>query len=200
MGPLRIGACARALAARCTVVSGLAAMLIGLSPATASAQHSAQIARGKYLVEALGGCGDCHTPGSLLGKPDLSRYLAGSDVGWAVPGLGVVVAPNLTPDKETGLGNWTTEQIVSAITTGRTPSGRILAPAMPWQDFAHLTPSDAVAIAVYLQSLKPIKQASPAPFGPDQKVDVLVESVLPPDVYNKLPKPAPHPGAPAGKQ
>src|SRR5262249_45977917 len=66
----------------------------------------AQIAYGKYLVQ-LGGCTDCHTPGHLLGKPDISRFLGGSDVGLEVPGLGVFVAPNLTPDNVTGLGNWT---------------------------------------------------------------------------------------------
>ena len=68
--------------------------------------ESARLAHGKYLVQ-LGGCTDCHTPGHLLGKPDMSRFLGGSDVGLEVPGLGVFVAPNLTPDKVTGLGNWT---------------------------------------------------------------------------------------------
>src|SRR5262249_408498 len=58
---------------------------------------------------------DCHTPGHLLGKPDMSRFLGGSDVGLEVPGLGVFVAPNLTPDKVTGLGNWTKDQIATAI-------------------------------------------------------------------------------------
>jgi hypothetical protein len=60
--------------------------------------------RGKYLVE-FGGCNDCHTPGYFLGKADTSRYLGGSDVGFEVPD-GVYVGPNLTPDKETGLGSW----------------------------------------------------------------------------------------------
>ena len=71
----------------------------------AVAAHAAdpRVARGEYLVE-VGGCNDCHTPGTFLGHPDLTRYLGGSDVGFAIPGLGVFVAPNLTPDKETGLG------------------------------------------------------------------------------------------------
>ena len=88
-----------------------------------------QIARGKYLV-TIGGCNDCHTPGALLGKPDFSRTLGGSEVGFAIPGLGVFVGPNLTPDKETGLGNWTDDQIISAITGWITPEGRRLAPIM----------------------------------------------------------------------
>ena len=64
-------------------------------------------------------CFDCHTPGYFFGKPDMARYLGGSDVGFEIPGLGVFVGPNLTPDKETGLGNWTSEQIVTALHTGR---------------------------------------------------------------------------------
>ena len=59
--------------------------------------ESAQLAHGKYLVQ-LGGCTDCHTPGHLLRRPDMSRFLGGSDVGLEVPGLGVFVAPNLTPE------------------------------------------------------------------------------------------------------
>jgi mono/diheme cytochrome c family protein len=89
-------------------------MLLGLSLGNASAQDTVQIARGRYLVEGPASCGDCHTPGGLSGKPDLTRYLGGSDVGLAVPGLSVFVPPNLTPDNQTGLGNWTTEQIVTA--------------------------------------------------------------------------------------
>ncbi len=84
----------------------------------------AQANRGRYLVE-LGGCGDCHTPGYFLGKADRSRFLGGSDVGFGVPGVGVFVGPNLTPDVETGLGRWTVEQIVTAITKGVRPDGRI---------------------------------------------------------------------------
>ena len=59
------------------------------------------VERGKYLV-AVTGCGDCHTPGYFLGRPDMTKFLAGSDVSFAVPGLGVSVAPNLTPDQDTG--------------------------------------------------------------------------------------------------
>ena len=64
----------------------------------------AQVARGRFLV-TIAGCSDCHTPGALLGSPDMKRYLGGSDVGFAIPGAGVFVGENLTPDKETGLGS-----------------------------------------------------------------------------------------------
>lgn len=146
------------------------------------------VERGKYLV-AIIGCGDCHTPGFFFGKPDISKYLAGSDVGFAMPGLGVFVPPNLTPDKDTGLGKWTTDEIVAAITKGERPDGRILAPIMPWKDLAHLTKTDALAIAAYLKSLPPVRNKVPGPFGPSEKASVFVFSVQPADVYNGLPKP-----------
>src|SRR5882724_3967105 len=83
--------------------------------------------RGKYLV-TLGGCTDCHTPGYFFGKPDTARYLGGSEVGFEIPGLGIFHGPNLTSDPETGLGSWTDAQIAAAITTGKRPDGRELAP------------------------------------------------------------------------
>jgi mono/diheme cytochrome c family protein len=137
-----------------------------------------QVARGKYLVTIMG-CGDCHTPGALLGKPDMAHMLSGSDVGFEVPGLGVFVGRNLTPDKETGLGNWTADQIVTAFTTGKRPDGRILSPAMPWPNFQVLTPEDAQAIAAFLKSLPPVHRAIPGPFAPNERVTVLYEKIVP---------------------
>jgi len=119
----------------------------------------------------------------------MTRYLGGSDVGFAVPGLGVFFGPNLTPDQETGLGTWTAQQIVTAITTGSRPDGRQLAPVMPWQGHAHLTTADALAIASFLQSLPPIHNKVAGPFGPAEKPTGLVMSVQPADVYATLPHP-----------
>ncbi|MGH7155471.1 MAG: c-type cytochrome [Acetobacteraceae bacterium] len=150
----------------------------------------ATVARGKYLV-TISGCSDCHTPGYFIGHPEMARYLGGSNVGFAIPGLGVFVAPNLTPDKETGLGNWTPEQIVTAITTGVRPDGRVLVPIMPWQSFAHLTPADAMAIAEYLESLPPVRNKVAGPFGTSTVPNVLVMAVLPGELYATLPKPKP---------
>ncbi len=147
-----------------------------------------QVERGKYLV-TFGGCGDCHTPGNFFGHPDQTKYLGGSDVGFGIPGVGVFVGPNLTPDNDTGLGKWTNQQIVTAITAGERPDGRMLAPIMPWRDFAHLTRPDALAIAAFLKSLPPVSHKVPGPFGPGEKPTVFVMSVLPGDVYASLPKP-----------
>jgi mono/diheme cytochrome c family protein len=165
----------------------LAALLLLAHPAAAD---PAKVARGKYLVE-LGGCNDCHTPGYFLGKPDMARYLGGSDVGFGIPGLGVFVGRNLTPDKETGLGTWSTSQIVRALTTGVRPDRRVLAPIMPWRAFAKMTAPDALAIAAFLQSLPPARNAVAGPFGPDQTPTVPFMAVIPPSVWATLPKPPP---------
>ncbi len=155
---------------------------------TASVAQDAQIARGKYLV-TIGGCSDCHTPGTFLGHPDMDKFLGGSDVGFAIPGLGVFPGRNLTPDKDTGLGNWTDEQVMKAMTTGVRPDGRTLAPIMPVPAFAQLTADDAKAIVAFLRSIKPVHNAVPGPFGPKDKPSVLVMAILPPDVFAGLPPP-----------
>lgn len=156
-----------------------AVLAAALSWPVSAIAGDADVARGKYLV-TISGCSDCHTPGYFLGKPDMNRFLGGSDVGFEIPGMGVFVAANLTPDKETGLGNWTTGQIVTALQTGVRPDGRKLAPAMPYRDFAHLTKEDVTAVAEYLKSIKPVKHAVPGPFGPGEKVSTFILRVVPP--------------------
>jgi mono/diheme cytochrome c family protein len=168
-------------------LSALAATVI-LFGATAASAADPQVERGKYLV-TIAGCNDCHTPGYFLGKPDFSRALAGSEVGFAIPGMGTFVGRNLTPDKETGLGNWSDDQIIAAFTAGVRPDGRRLAPVMPWQELSNLTSDDTHAIVAYLRSLPPVKNAIPGPFGPNDAPSTLVYVIVPGDVYAKLPKP-----------
>ena len=146
---------------------------------SAGATDPAAVARGKYLV-TIASCHDCHTPGYFLGKPDMARFLGGSEVGFEMPGLGVFHGPNLTPDKETGLGNWTRDQIVAALKTGTRPDGRILAPIMPWRAFATMTNRDLRAIAAYLQSLKPVKNKVPGPFAAKETPTSFVMKIVPP--------------------
>jgi mono/diheme cytochrome c family protein len=169
------------------LLPAITSLAIGLHVTRAARAEDAFVARGKYLV-TLGGCTDCHTAGHLLGKPDMTHFLGGSDVGFAIPGLGVFVGRNLTPDQETGLGSWTREQIVKALTTGVRPDGRVLAPVMPYAAYAQMTREDALAVAAYLQSLPPVKREIPGPFGPSDKVSVFVMDVLPAAVHNSLPQ------------
>jgi mono/diheme cytochrome c family protein len=165
---------------RVGVVSAAAiVVLAAVFMAACSKESQSQSDRGKYLV-TIAGCNDCHTPGYFFGKPDMARFLGGSDVGFEIPGLGAFAGRNITPDKETGIGNWTTDQIVTAMQTGKRPDGRILAPIMPWHAFANFTKDDVTAIAVYLQSLPPVKNAVPGPIGPGQQVPFFLMRILPP--------------------
>ncbi len=140
------------------------AALLFSTPALAQSQQN----RGEYLSRIMD-CGGCHTPGALAGQPDMKRPLAGSTVGFQIPGLGVFYPPNLTPDRETGLGAWSEADIIKAVRTGVRPDGRELAPAMPWRSYAALTDADARQLARYLKSLPPVKHAAPALAGPNEK-------------------------------
>jgi mono/diheme cytochrome c family protein len=157
-------------------------------PATVARER---LARGQYLV-SFAGCHDCHTPGYFFGRPDANRPLSGSDVGFHVPGMGTFYGPNLTSDPETGLGNWTEAQIVTAIRTGVRPDGRVLSPIMPWMSLAGLSDADAGAIAGYLKSLLPIKNdREVGPLGPDETPPAPYMAILAPGTRPPAPPPPP---------
>jgi mono/diheme cytochrome c family protein len=146
--------CRRALAA-CGGVALAAATL-----AAASAESLQQ--RGAYLVNTIGACGNCHTPRGASGQPMAGMALAGGfSFDTHEPGIGVVTAPNITPDKETGIGNWSAAQIVTALRDGKRPDGTLIGPPMPTPVYRELSDRDAAAIAAYLLSLKPIHNAVP---------------------------------------
>ena len=133
------------------------------------AHDDPQILDPRVFFAAPGRCEDPvmghHTPGHFFGKPDMTKYLGGSDVGFAIPGLGYFYGSNLTPHDEKGLGKWSTAEIVTALRTGERPDGRILAPVMPWMSFAKLTDDDAFAIAAFLKSMPPVDNQSPPATG-----------------------------------
>jgi mono/diheme cytochrome c family protein len=117
--------------------------------------------RGRYLVNAML-CPLCHTPISPdTGTYDTASFLAGGMRVSAYP-WGVWYSRNLTPDPETGLGHWSEEAIINAVTRGIARGGRRLDPmAMPWPWFARLTPSDARAVAAYLRSIPAVRNPVP---------------------------------------
>ncbi|MFZ5791624.1 MAG: c-type cytochrome [Pseudomonadota bacterium] len=155
------GACSRALA--------LALALTASGMANADRARAADpVERGRYLTTIMD-CNGCHTPGALIGQPDMEHPLSGSDVGFQLPGLGIFYPPNLTPDEATGLGKWSEADIVKAIRTGIRPDGRELAPIMAWRSYGALTDADAAAIAAYLKSLTPVAHKAPGPFGEGEK-------------------------------
>jgi len=162
-----------------TFTLAAAGLVLSALPQVQPAAAEDAVARGQYLV-GIAGCNDCHTPGYFLGKPDETRYLSGSDVGFEIPGLGVFLGPNLTPDKETGLGGWTDAQIITALTKGKRPDGRELAPVMPWHAFATLTEDDQNAIVAFLRSIPAVSNKVPGPFGPSEKPTSFILRVVPP--------------------
>jgi mono/diheme cytochrome c family protein len=171
---------------RAFAATGLGALALAFgSFAPHAAADEAQIARGRYIV-SIAGCSDCHTPGGMLGSPDMKRYLGGSDVGFSIPGQGVFVGQNLTPDPETGLGKWTADQIVAAVRKGKRPDGSELSGVMPSASFSHLTDEDAYAVAAFLESLPPVKNKVVS-FKSSETAPIPVSAVLPPKIYNALP-------------
>lgn len=168
----------------------LAAAAAPSAPPPAPAKASAkEVARGEYLVKGTG-CGDCHTPmrmGAQGPEPDVARTLSGhpeaagsppaprlpdgawagaftaSNTGWAGP-WGTSWAANLTPDKETGLGDWTAAVFVEAIRSGRhLAKGRPILPPMPWQAMKNLSDADLKAMFAYLQTLPAVRNRVPDP-------------------------------------
>jgi len=116
--------------------------------------------RGEYLAHIMD-CTGCHTPGALAGKPDMSRHLGGSEIGFHLPGLGIFWPRTLTPDKATGIGDWSADDILRAVTKGERPDGRVLAPIMPWHEYSQLTDEDARALATFVKSLPPVRHKVP---------------------------------------
>lgn len=125
-----------------------------------------RVEHGRYLTDLLG-CGNCHTDGTLMGKPDTSRIMAGSGIGIAISNPmqvrqpGIVFPSNLTPDPKTGLGGWSLSEIIRKIQTGIDRHGSASLPVMPWMTYGKLQPEDAEAIAMYLMSLPPVKHQVP---------------------------------------
>lgn len=126
--------------------------LVGLA---SSAGAETAVERGRYLVETIAGCGNCHTPMGPNG-PDRARNLAG--------GLVIVddetmraVARNITPDRETGIGGWSDAAIVRAIREGVRPDGRVLGPPMPFTLYRDLADEDVAAIVAYLRTVPPVR-------------------------------------------
>ena len=115
-----------------------------------------KLAYGGYIVNALAHCFECHTTPDANGVPDFQNSLgAGGFVIQLAPGMTVATA-NITSDPETGLGNWTDDEIKTAITKGIGREGGHLAPPMPYTFFANMTPEDLDAVVAYVRTIPPI--------------------------------------------
>jgi hypothetical protein len=157
------------------------------------------VERGRYLV-SFSGCNDCHTPWVFnkdLGMPvpDHTRFLSGHPVGAPEPQakvdpktdmafigatftafklpFGTVYSANLTPDKETGIGNWTEEMFVNALRKGlhMGAAGRPILPPMPWTEFRNMTDDDLKAVFAFLKTIPAIHNPIPDPKVPKPVMD-----------------------------
>ena len=116
----------------------------------AQAPSAAELARGKYVFGATGGCG-CHTVPKQAANTGGRRYDGP---------FGTVYSSNITPDKETGIGNWTDEQIITATRLGRRPNGERLIPMHPFTVFNGMAADDLKALVAFLRSVPPVKRAN----------------------------------------
>ena len=128
---------------------------------------AARLERGKYLVTAVNGCLDCHSEHDLwLPEMPMKPGKEGAGAKFLdMPGLGTLYTPNITPDKETGIGNWTDDQIARAVREGIGSEERTLFPIMPYQNYRQMSDEDLASVIVYIRSI-------PAVRNPVQKSEI----------------------------
>lgn len=140
------------------------------------------VAQGKYVFGAAGGCG-CHTePGKALNSG--GRKYEGP--------FGTVYSSNITPDKETGIGAWTDDQLITAIRLGRRPNGDRLIPVHPYIVFNGMAEGDLRALVAYLRTVPPVNR----PNQPKKIVPFFESVALPVWLAAFAPKETPPPAAP----
>src|SRR6202035_4207803 len=119
--------------------------------------------RGRYIATSLSGCLYCHTlhDWAAPGTPMVAGMEGGGEVLPYSDLPGHIVAPNLTPDPETGAGRWTDDQPARAIREGVGHDGRALFPIMPYKHYHNMSDEDLASIVVYLRSLPPVHNQLP---------------------------------------
>lgn len=122
-----------------------------LLSAVAAAASPEQIERGRYLARA-GNCAGCHT------APGGADFAGGRAVHSP---FGTFYVPNITADRDTGIGRWSVEQFRQALQRGRRPDGSALYPACPYPNFTRVHAADIDAIYAYLRSLPAVRQSNP---------------------------------------
>jgi len=115
---------------------------------------SSEIDRGRYLA-TLGDCQICHTAPRAGAKPYAGGYPLHA---W----FGTVYSTNITPDKSTGIGNWTSDQFYRALTAGKAANGSLLYPAFPFAYFTHVSRADSDALFAFLRTVSPVRNTAPA--------------------------------------
>ena len=124
------------------------------------------VAHGEYIARVTG-CAVCHSPFRADNTIIEELSLAGGQL-FRVNPFGDFVSYNLTSDKETGLGNWTDDQIKTFVTKGiRRDGTRMMPYPMPWPNYAHMKDDDLNALVAFLRSLPPVSNRIPPPARPN---------------------------------
>jgi mono/diheme cytochrome c family protein len=135
---------------------------IGPASGMTVAATSARIARGRYIFEDLADCNGCHSPRDYgrLGGPVIPAGRGQGAHMLPEPGLPrSLVAPNITPDAETGLGRWTDGEKIRAIREGIGRDGRALFPVMPYTSYRRMSDEDAQSLVAYMNTLSPVRSS-----------------------------------------
>ncbi|MGQ0676674.1 MAG: cytochrome C, partial [Rhodospirillales bacterium] len=111
--------------------------------------------RGAYLANSIAACGNRHTPKNPDGTERRGMHLAGGFAIEAPPFT--AVAPNITPDPETGIGAWSDHRIALAIREGMRPDGSIIGPPMPIESYSKMSDRDVAAIVAYLRAVPAVR-------------------------------------------
>ena len=130
-----------------------------LSATVALAQEETLLERGTYLVQGIVACGNCHTPKNADGSPIAGMEMAGNFT--IEEPVFRAYAANITPDDETGIGQWSDDEIVRAIREGIRPDGSIIGPPMPSLFYRDMSDRDAMAIVTYLRTVPAIRNEVP---------------------------------------
>ena len=121
----------------------------------AGASAETPLERGTYLIGGIVACGNCHATRDASGKVEPGMELAGGTV-FNAP-IFRAVAPNISPDLETGIGRWTDDQIIDAIRNGKRPDGTIIGPPMPIDFYRGMSDTDVRSLVAYLRASAPVR-------------------------------------------
>ena len=135
----------------------LLSILFLANAGAALAQKPSSIERGKYLMDGVVACGNCHIARDPTGQPLFDKGLSGGLLFDESPFK--AYAANITPDPETGIGKWTDAQLAKAIREGIRPDKRVIGPPMPIEFYRHISDADLAAIIAYLRAQPPVKNA-----------------------------------------
>jgi mono/diheme cytochrome c family protein len=121
-----------------------------------------RLARGKYLVDGVMGCFGCHTDAdwSKPGAPPVAGR-EGSGHVWSDQNLPWLIAPNITPDQETGIGTWSDDALARAIREGIGHDGRALFPIMPYPEYRQMSDEDLASVIAYVRTVPPVRNQLP---------------------------------------